>query len=203
MFGMGTGGSLRLLSPETKQGLDPFAAAFLVPSVRPSNGLPTSFGRFSARASHPQNRTGRSSSLARLTLTRSLLSFDILSQSFSLRLVRLCFVSLRLPCFRLSASALRRLSTPLSTLQTPLFQDQALDLLVSSSSIRYRTSTDDLSTSSSLRGLTYLRSGNSLLWGGFTLRCLQRLSRPHFASLLCRWHDNSCTRGASIPVLSY
>ena len=32
--------------------------------------------------------------------------------------------------------------------------DQALDRLVSSSSIRYRTSTDDLSTSSSLRGLT-------------------------------------------------
>ena len=31
MFGMGTGGSLRLLSPETKQGLDPFAAAFLLP----------------------------------------------------------------------------------------------------------------------------------------------------------------------------
>ena len=35
---------------------------------------------------------------------------------------------------------------------------------------------------------------------GFTLRCLQRLSHPHFASLLCRWHDNSCTSGASIPV---
>ena len=84
-----------------------------------------------------------------------------------------------------------------------LSPDQALDRLVSSSSIRCRTSTDDLSTLSSSRGLTCSRSGNSLLWGGFTLRCLQRLSRPHFASLLCRWHDNSCTRGASIPVLSY
>ena len=65
MFGMGTGGSLRLLSPETKRGLDPFAAAlldsvsrhsnclltchpfalasaFLQTSDRPSNGLPTS-----------------------------------------------------------------------------------------------------------------------------------------------------------------
>ena len=81
--------------------------------------------------------------------------------------------------------------------------DQALDLLVSASYIRYRTSTADLSTSSSLRGLTYLRSGSLLLQGGFTLRCLQRLSRPHFASLLCPWQNNSFTRGASIPVLSY
>ena len=47
MFGMGTGGSLRLLSPETKQGLVPFAAAFLLTSDRPSNGLPTSFERLS------------------------------------------------------------------------------------------------------------------------------------------------------------
>ena len=94
MFGMGTGGSLRLLSPETKQGLDPFAAAFLLPSVRPSNGLPTVSGRtrlplpvgstairlhrlplealqlkaLTHRVSHPQNRTGWIS-VARLTLT--------------------------------------------------------------------------------------------------------------------------------------
>ena len=39
--------------------------------------------------------------------------------------------------------------------------------------------------------------------GGFPLRCLQRLSRPHIATLLCRWHDNRSTSGASIPVLSY
>ena len=84
-----------------------------------------------------------------------------------------------------------------------IFSDQALDLLVSSSSIHYCTSTDDLSTLSSSRGLTHLCDGNSSLQGGFTLRCLQRLSRPHFASQLCRWHDNCCTRGASIPVLSY
>ena len=38
---------------------------------------------------------------------------------------------------------------------------------------------------------------------GFPLRCLQRLSRPHIATLLCRWRDNRSTRGASIPVLSY
>src|SRR4051812_45070823 len=38
---------------------------------------------------------------------------------------------------------------------------------------------------------------------GFSLRCLQRLSRPHLTTLHCRWRDNSSTRGASIPVLSY
>ena len=81
--------------------------------------------------------------------------------------------------------------------------DQALGRLVSPSFTRYRASTDDLSTWSSPRGLTRFRDGNSLLWVGFTLRCLQRLSSPHFASQLCRWHDNCCTRGASIPVLSY
>ena len=96
-----------------------------------------------------------------------------------------------------------RFPFPFCLLPFPFPLDQALDLLVSSSSIRYRTSTDDLSTLSSSRGLTSLRCGNSFLQGGFTLRCLQRLSRPHFASQLCRWHDNCCTRGASIPVLSY
>ena len=61
----------------------------------------------------------------------------------------------------------------------------------------------NLSTLSSSRGLTGFCHGILVLEGGFTLRCFQRLSRPHFASLLCRWHDNSCTSGASIPVLSY
>ena len=41
------------------------------------------------------------------------------------------------------------------------------------------------------------------LEGGFPLRCLQRLSRPHIATRRCRWRDNRYTRGASIPVLSY
>ncbi len=63
--------------------------------------------------------------------------------------------------------------------------------------------TVNLSTLLSSRGLTSLRCGILFLEVGFTLRCLQRLSRPYFASLLCRWHDNSCTRGTSIPVLSY
>src|SRR6185503_10521875 len=38
---------------------------------------------------------------------------------------------------------------------------------------------------------------------GFSLRCLQRLSRPHIATLHCGWRHNSSTRGTSIPVLSY
>ena len=80
--------------------------------------------------------------------------------------------------------------------------DQVLDRLVSSSSIRCRTSTDDLSPGSP-PGVLLLSNGTLLLEVGFTLRCLQRLSRPHFASLLCRWHDNSCTSDASTPVLSY
>ena len=66
----------------------------------------------------------------------------------------------------------------------------------------YCAFTADLSTLSSSRGLTSLRYGSLLLEVGFTLRCLQRLSHPYFASLLCRWHDNSCTSGTSIPVLS-
>ena len=140
MFGMGTGGSLRLLSPEI---LFRFGIASL------SLALP-----------HLQNRTG-------LTLSQ-------VSTSTSFRVVTMVG-----------------------------FLDQALDRLVSSTCIRYRTSSDDLSTSSSLRGLTNFRCGSLILQGGFTLRCLQRLSRPHFASLLCPWQNNSCTRGAFTPVLSY
>ena len=80
--------------------------------------------------------------------------------------------------------------------------DQVLDRLVSPSSMRYRTSTGDLSPGS-LPGVLLLSNGTLLLEVGFTLRCLQRLSHPHFASQLCRWHDNCCTSDASTPVLSY
>ena len=38
---------------------------------------------------------------------------------------------------------------------------------------------------------------------GFPLRCFQRLSRPHIATLLRGWRHDRSTRGASIPVLSY
>ena len=50
---------------------------------------------------------------------------------------------------------------------------------------------------------SYSDEGVSYLTVGFTLRCLQRLSVPHLAAQLCHWHDNWCTSGASIPVLSY
>ena len=43
----------------------------------------------------------------------------------------------------------------------------------------------------------------SLLVGGFVLRCFQHLSRPYVATQLCTWQYNWCTRGMSIPVLSY
>ena len=46
-------------------------------------------------------------------------------------------------------------------------------------------------------------SGRTRFEVGFPLRCFQRLSRPHVATLLCGWRHNRSTRGASIPVLSY
>ena len=48
-----------------------------------------------------------------------------------------------------------------------------------------------------------MKDERSHLRGCFTLRCLQRLSRPYIATQLCPWQDNWCTRGTSIPVLSY
>ena len=45
--------------------------------------------------------------------------------------------------------------------------------------------------------------GNARFEVGFPLRCFQRLSRPHIATLQCGWRHNRSTRGASIPVLSY
>ena len=38
---------------------------------------------------------------------------------------------------------------------------------------------------------------------GFPLRCFQRLSRPHIATLQCGWRHNRSTRDSSNPVLSY
>ena len=48
-----------------------------------------------------------------------------------------------------------------------------------------------------------LKDERSYLRGSFTLRCFQRLSRPYVATQLCPWQNNWCTRGTSIPVLSY
>jgi hypothetical protein len=52
-------------------------------------------------------------------------------------------------------------------------------------------------------GPSYLSVGKTHLGEGFTLICLQRLSRPDFATQLCHWRDNWITRGLFIPVLSY
>ena len=65
--------------------------------------------------------------------------------------------------------------------------EQALDLLVSVSYMHYCTSTSDLSPCS-LQGVLLLSDGISLLEGGFTLRCLQRLSFPDLATLPCTWY---------------
>jgi hypothetical protein len=45
--------------------------------------------------------------------------------------------------------------------------------------------------------------GNTRFQVGFPLRCLQRLSIPYIATLLCGWRHNRSTRDMSIPVLSY
>ena len=163
MFGMGTGGSLRLLSPETKLSLDAFAAAFLVSSVRPSIGLPTSFlrrrsgsphsGPWRSRASHPQNRTG--SIRSRPTKAFAPLSKLLTNQFFRASGRPLGRIPGSPSSFALrSAFRFTRSPVPFCLSPVPFFSDQALDRLVSSSSIRYRTSTDDLSTLSSSRGLT-------------------------------------------------
>ena len=53
------------------------------------------------------------------------------------------------------------------------------------------------------KGSYRIPPGISHLKGGFTLRCLQRLSLPDLATRPCPWQDNRYTRGQSIPVLSY
>ena len=138
----------------------------LSPSVRQYNCLPTSWNGFrlqlkalTHRVSAP-SKPHRLDSLARPTKTPHVI-LDIpgrqlwrpcgrlrfrFSQILSSRMDCLCFVS--------SASFPWLPSTPLSTLHSQLFQDQALDRLVSPSCMCYHTSTDDLSTLSSSRGLT-------------------------------------------------
>ncbi len=77
------------------------------------------------------------------------------------------------------------------------------DRLVRVSSTCCHASTSRLSTRWSTWGLQGLAPGRPYLGVGFPLRCFQRLSFPSIATQLCRWHDNWCTRGSSIPVLSY
>ena len=80
---------------------------------------------------------------------------------------------------------------------------QALDLLVSVSSMDHSTYTPDLSNRSSFCSLTSFRNGKSHLKVRFALRCFQRLSFPDIATQLCLWRDNWFTSGLSNPVLSY
>ena len=80
--------------------------------------------------------------------------------------------------------------------------DQALDRLVSLSSMHCCTSTCDLSPLR-LKGVLLPKDGISYLEDGFTLRCFQRFSFPYLATQPCPWRNNWCTIGTSIPVLSY
>ncbi len=84
-----------------------------------------------------------------------------------------------------------------------LVVSQALDLLVSVRYMHFCTSTPDLSTLSSTRGLTRLLCEKPHLKAGFTLRCFQRLSFPNVATQLYCWRNNWYTIGSSTPVLSY
>src|SRR6476660_9510631 len=89
------------------------------------------------------------------------------------------------------------------------FDDQSYrvkphEQLVSVSLTHYCASTPDLSTSWSRTTLQGAQGpGRSHLETSFPLRCFQRLSLPHLATLQCHWRDNRYTRGASTPVLSY
>ena len=74
-----------------------------------------------------------------------------------------------------------------------------IERLVSVSYACRHASTSDLSTLSSTTALI----GNTRFQVGFPLRCLQRLSIPYIATLLCGWRHNRSTRDTSIPVLSY
>src|SRR6185503_16117503 len=80
---------------------------------------------------------------------------------------------------------------------------QDLGVLVRVCYTRCRASTSRLSTWWSTTTLTPSRDGRTHLRVGFPLRCFQRLSLPDVANQQCRWHDNSHTRGPSVPVLSY
>ena len=87
------------------------------------------------------------------------------------------FTSLLLSAFSPHTIALRSLPTCCPAAAC----EQALDLLVSVSFIHCCMSTSDLSPRS-LQGVLLLSNGISLLEGGFTLRCLQRLSLPDLAT---------------------
>ena len=148
MFGMGTGGSLRLLSPETKQGLDPLAAALPLPVGSAVEWPPDSRdrSRLLLKALTQCVRTLKTAQVGFLVAPDQGAPFipDIL---FLTNLLRASLSGL---WFRFALA----FPIPYSLIPIPSFQDQALDRLVSPSCMCYHTSTDDLSTLSSSRGLT-------------------------------------------------
>ena len=139
---------------------------FPVPSDRPSNGLPTPFLRF--RNCFHRARSEACLRLAPCTLAVPARSCDAAFGPWGSRAPSKPHREYH-PTKMISETSLKSvlsvpglrfgfrsfaLPVPCSLFPVPFFQDQALDRLVSSSSIRYRTSTDDLSTLSSSRGLT-------------------------------------------------
>ena len=50
---------------------------------------------------------------------------------------------------------------------------------------------------------SHVKCGRPHLAEGFTLICLQRLSRPHVTTQRCPERDNWDISGASLPILSY
>ena len=158
-----------------EQGSKPFAAAFLPASGRPPNGLPTSF-QLRLRSGASMVSAFAVAWLRSLPLTfphRWLCASFASAQALALfmpsapsklhrLLTSLCptktsfrqlFSHILLSLLSASVRALALPFCFLPLLTNPGL-DQALDRLVSSSFIRCRTFTDDLSTSSSLRGLT-------------------------------------------------
>ena len=106
--------------------------------------------------SHPQNRTGSLSLCSVRPRLPFATRFDIPRFAFCSRFQpRLLQITSTVPGFvPRSRILLSLLLFPVHSSLFPYFQDQALDRLVSPSSIHYCTSTDDLSTLSSSRGLT-------------------------------------------------
>ena len=131
--------------------------------------------------------------------------FAFIFVKWSLQMLRIFSVICRQMYVRLKNQLRKQASSAASSSVLPFYSlfGQALDRLVTVSSMCCHTSTSALSTSSSLRGLSLFRVWISHLEGGFTLRCLQRLSLPVLATRPCHWHDNRSTSGRSIPVLSY
>ena len=136
VFGMGTGGALQLSSPET----------FL-------RGALPRFSSASLRS--PLPRRALSASVAPSPRTFKTAQVRVDQQTFTLLRLSLAFP--RAP----SASAAFTLALARSS-----SSDQALDRLVSPSSTPHSASTADLSTSSSLRGLTCFMQWQSSSSGG-------------------------------------